>query len=278
MDEKLTIFNAIVAFVADLDTEFGKKYKPVALYNRLVSKTTPEDDPAIDRHIEAFRTFFKGNKRYIDNGDLSGDAKIVYSERIYLHLGRILSKTDNEAHKHIHKHLATIYSLMHIDTEDGQRVLEGLRTPQQPELNLPNTTEGNFVKETLDEMTAQFKNMDLEENPNPMALMGEMMQSGFLQKFMGDMKQKMESGEMDLQSLMGTVTGVIADAAPEGSDQAESIRNFMNNSMATLGAATQGEGQPPDMANLLGPLMGSAPQPPLQLANAVNEDEEEDED
>ena len=110
-DQKIRVFNAITSFIQDLDTGFGKKYKPVALYNRLIVKTTIRDINAIDRHVTAFKTFFNENPNYIKTKELANNVKIRYSDRVFLNLGNILSKTENDAHKHIHKHLTTIYTL-----------------------------------------------------------------------------------------------------------------------------------------------------------------------
>ena len=122
-DQKLRIFNAIASFVQDLNTGFGKKYKPVALYNRLIEKTTLRDTTAVERHINAFRTFYNRNSDYIKSRTLADSARIEYSDRVYLDVGRILARTDKESHKHIHQHLVTVYSLMNIGTKQGREAL-----------------------------------------------------------------------------------------------------------------------------------------------------------
>ena len=269
-DQKLRVFNAIASFVQDLDTGFGKRYKPVALYNRLVVRTTLRDVTAVDRHINAFKTFFNTNSSYIKDKTLANNARVVYSERIYLDIGNILSRTENDAHKHIHQHLVTIYSLMNIGTKQGRDALETLKQQTEDkddslDLNLPDTTEGNFIKDTLTEMTDQFENMD--DNANPMMMMSSMMQSGFFTKFMGDLQTKFSSGEMDIQSLMGTVTNVISEATPEGGEEAAQIRNFVNQSMGQVSALTGGQNLPPEvqgqMTELLDAMTGGSQQEPL---------------
>nr|QBK87979.1 MAG: uncharacterized protein LCMAC202_03400 [Marseillevirus LCMAC202] len=267
-DQKLRIFNAIASFVQDLNTGFGKKYKPVALYNRLIERTTLRDTTAVSRHINAFRTFFNHNQTYIQNKSLVANARIVYSERVYLDIGHIVTKTETDTHKHIHQHLVTIYSLMNIGTPQGREALESLKqdTVQNGEvdLNLPNTTEGNFIKDTLTEMTEHFDNM--EEDANPMTLMSSMMQSGFFTKFMGDLQTKFSSGEMNLRSLMGTVTNVISEATPQGGEEAAQIRSFVNQSMNQVNNLTGGGGEnlPPEvqgqMTDLLDAITGGGNQ------------------
>ncbi len=260
MDEKkLRVFDAIASFVQDLDTGFGKRYKPAALYNRLTVRTTPQDTTAIERHINAFRVFFNQNQNYIRTKELATNARIVYSERIYLDVGRILSKTDTTAHKHIHQHLVTIYSLMNLGTREGVQALETIKT-KAPELdlNLPDTTEGKFIHDTLTEMTSHFENM--EDNDNPMAVMSSMMQSGFFTKFMGDLQTKFSDGDMNLGTLMSTVTSVISEATPEAGEEADQIRTFVTQSMTQVNALTGGQNLPPEvqgeMDNLLNAVTG----------------------
>jgi hypothetical protein len=284
-DQKLRVFNSIASFVQDLDTGFGKKYKPVALYNRLVARTTFRDATAVDRHINAFRTFFSSNPKYIQSKNLATVARISYSDRIYLDVGRILSKTETDAHKHIHQHLMTIYSLMNIGTRQGREALETLKKTsegsdansddygEELDLNLPDTTEGNFIKETLTDMTEQFKNM--EDDANPMMMMSNMMQSGFFTKFMGDLQTKFSSGEMDIRSLMGTVTNVISEATPQGGEEAAQIRNFVNQSMDQVATLTGGQDLPPEvqgqMTALLDAISGDTP-PPLETEPRIQDD------
>src|SRR6185295_10080322 len=128
MDEqKLRTFNAISSFIQDLDVGFGKKYNPVALYNRLISKTTFRDSVAVNRHIKAFEAFFNANNGYIGTKKLAEEARVKYSDRVYLDIGRILSKIDDDSHKQIHQHLTTIFTLMNIGTEKGKEALETLK-------------------------------------------------------------------------------------------------------------------------------------------------------
>lgn len=246
MDEqKLRTFNAIASFVQDLDTGFGKRYRPVALYNRLVGHTTFKNIEAINKHIKAFKKFFRDNPTYIKDQVVGTNSCITYSERIFLNVGKILSKTDSKTHKHIYEHLVTIYSLINLGTDEGKEALENLKTQNEQdselELNFPDTNEGNFVKETLNEMTAQFEDMDMSESANPMDMVSNMMQSGFFSKFMGDLQNKFESGDMDIKSLMGTVTGVISESTPEDGPELDQLRGFMGQVGGMAGMAGMGE-------------------------------------
>lgn len=261
-DNKLRIFSAISSFINDLNSGFGKKYKPVALYNRLIEKTTNNDLIAIDRHISAFRSFFNKNLTYIKGEKLEKNARIEYSERVYLDVGTILHKLDKEDKKHIHTHLITIYSLMNLGSREGKEALETLKSKNETNkglnLNLPNTTEGDFLKETLNEMTSQFTDMNLDENSeiNPMSMMTNMMQSGFFTKFMGDLQNKFDSGEVNLASLMKTVTSTISELAPEAEgEDSSNIQNFVKQSMEQVETITGGQDLPSELKGQMEELL-----------------------
>lgn len=237
-DSKLSIFNAIMSFVQDLDTGFDKTHKPIALYNRLLEKTTLKDSAAIGKHILGFERFFNTYPNYLKSGNVEKDAKIIYSDRVFLDVGHILSTADKEMNQHILRHLKYIYSIMNKGTEAGKEALKELKaetgTAADADIDLPNTTEGNFIKDTLTEMTEHFEN--IEDTGNPMAMMTGMMQSGFFQKFMGDLQGKMSSGEMDMKSLMSTVTSVISDVTPAG--EADQLGDFLTQGISQVSALT----------------------------------------
>lgn len=230
-DSKLKAFNAISCFVQDLNENFGQKYKPVALYNRLIEKTTIRDHAAINKHIEAFKTFYMENPNYLDKKELKMDAVIKYSDRVYIKLASVLEKSEPEAHDIIYKHLATIYTILNIGTEKSLQLLNKLKKEtddskipslEEMELQVPQTNEGNFVKNTLTEMQGHLKTT----NGNPAEMITSMMQSGFFQKFMGDMQSGITNGNINLPNLMSTVQQVISQNMPEG-EEGEQVKNII---------------------------------------------------
>ena len=250
----LKIFKAIADFVQDLNDGFGKRYKPVALYNRLLEKTTLKDEASISRHITAFKLFFNQNPKYISNHILTSNNIIKYSDRVYLDMGKILYKCEKTSQQVIYKHLVFIYSLLNAGTDESTNALDILNNMNAPDvssnLNLPNNAEGNFIKETLNEMTTHFQNMN-DSGGNPMQLMSNMMQSGFFNKYMTDLQNKFSTGEMSIGSLMNTVTQVIQQTAPSGAE-GEQMKNLLNSTLQTF---TGGSLNPDELANQLPPEM-----------------------
>ena len=256
-DSQIRVFNAIVAFVQDLDVNFGKRYKPVALYNRLLQKTTISDVQSIKRHIAAFNTFFNSNPNYMATQELSNSVKIVYSERVYLDVAHILSKTrsDTESQSQIHKHLAVIYSLLNIDKEESMATLQKmLENTANNDVEFPDTPEGRFLKEIKADLLDSVG--DVESDANPMELIVKIMQSGFMQK----MAARFKSGEINIGKLISTFTTVMAEASGGSADDVKGldIQNFLAQTVQMFSQAQQNNINENGNANGLDPsaLMG----------------------
>lgn len=274
MDEqKLKIFNAIATFVQDLNNGFNNRTKPIALYNRLMERTTLRDVTAVDRHIAAFTHFFNANPEYIQHRKLADTAVIVYTpDRIYLDMKKIIAKSDADTRDVIHQHLTLIYSLLNLGTKQGKEALEQLKqTTDGVDLgiNVPDTNEGKFLKKTLSSMTQQFKKMD-SNNANPMSMMTSMLQSGFLTNFVSDLQSEFSSGSMNMGSLINTVTSVMGSAAsdseggaaPGGLDMSQlggMLTGVMSQLGGAQGAGASGGGQP-DLTQLAGLLSNTMSQ------------------
>ena len=104
----ILIFKAITSFISDLDSEFGKKHKSIALYNRLLEKTGIVHIGPVHKHIECFKKFFDLNKNAMNdqNPVLFENSKIVYSEKVYVDIATVLRQT-SEDNKKIICHINT---------------------------------------------------------------------------------------------------------------------------------------------------------------------------
>jgi hypothetical protein len=272
-DQRIRIFNAISTFVGDLHNVFEKN-KLIALYFRLIEKTTIRDFQAIDRHVAAFKTFFEENVDYVESRTITSEKIIYTKDHVYIDVPLILSLSDSDTQKAIHQHLLTIYSLCYLNTEAGQKALDALKelktTQNAFDLKLPDTTEGKFLEKTLNKMSEQLKDSDTN-NINPVQMAATMMSNGFLGEFMGDMSSKFKSGEMTLPGLFQTITTVIQTAGPSpGGAESAQLQNLMSQfsqmipQMAGGGGAGAGAGAPPNIQDLMSQLMPQMPpMPPM---------------
>lgn len=215
MDEhNLKAFNSIINFVNCLYECFGKTSKPLALYNRLLNKTTLKDIEPIQKHVKTFDAFFKQYQPQILSGSpLPANASIKYSDRVHIDLGQLCAKCNNaQTLKTIRQHLLTIEAILH---PNDANLLESLKTASQPapvaisgfqgasqipSLNLDNSTkEGAFINDVFGNLTESLSSADTSD---PMSMLTNFLTSGSLQKMFSGLQEGVESGDMKPEQLM----------------------------------------------------------------------------
>jgi len=255
------ILKTIKEFISEMNNCLSSKDRPIALYNRLLASTTDADTAIIDKHINAFKYFFTNNPEYIETGNLSEKESIVrYSERIWFNVSTVNRKTKQE--KVVREYLTALFSLVYPGTEESKNALRELKHQRELEseqlamseeiskeaadhLNIPDTAEGKFMKNTLDSLSSEFADINMED-ANPVEMLPKLMQSGFMQKFMGDFQKGMDEGNMDIGSLMKTVMGVVGGVAPSGGPERQELQNMINSSIGSVEKMT-GQGVDDDL-------------------------------
>lgn len=220
-ERELKAFNAVSELLLDLNSTFSK-CKSISLFNKLIESTTFRDTKAIHRYIDSFKSFYSRNPKFVESKELGESPRIVYNERIYIDIDWVMRKIDNNDDRNtIHRHLVTIYSLLN-DGKETKKALELLRKvdvnpPHKgnsvaDQLNLPDTTEGDFIRESLNGIGELAKEIDLDSDTNPAEMISKVMNSDFFKNFAGSMQTKFQNGEIDAASLLKAVSGVVQDA------------------------------------------------------------------
>lgn len=221
-------FKAISDFISDLHTCFPNR-KDISLYNRLVEKITFRDTGSMLKHITAFKLFFQNNPKFLVTRAISQGSKISYNERIFINFDVVWKNTNKSEKEVLYKHLTTIFTILNIGNPEADEALQILRKENEPASLIPNDTkEGQFINDTINELESQMGDLNAD---NPMEMVGTLMQSGFLNKFVGDLQNKFESGEMDMQKLLGSVTGIIQETSADNPE----ANDMINNTMKMLG-------------------------------------------
>jgi len=239
-DIRLKAFSAISDFLSDLenltssnsgnrerDSIFSQNHN-IRLYNRLIEMTTFRDTGAIERHILAFREMFNNSPKW--------DGLVKYSPKVFIDLKPVWKLKSDDDKKAIYNHLKVIYTLVYKGTPQESEAMERLKTtanlvvtPQVP--SIPKNSEGDFIKQTLDKITAQMSGANASQNP--MEMVTGLMQSGFFNEFVGDLQSKFTSGEINISSLINTVTSVISEVTPEG-PEGDQIKGMMNMALGSM--------------------------------------------
>jgi len=224
-DITLNVFKTINGFVKNMNDCYGAKQKTLQLYARLISKTTIEDEAPISRHILAFKNFCTENKDAIleKNHKKIVNSKISYNEKVYINMEHIFGVASGSEKIVIWKHILTIFALI----DPQSRAKEMLR--EVIDKDGKGGKEEEFLTDIFDKVGT-----NIQPDGNPLQAVGNLMSSGVFTDIVGSMSSGLESGELDLGRLMGSMQGMVTNIG----------------SMAEQ----NGQAQQPEMAEMLGQM------------------------
>ena len=218
-DSSIITFKAIFNFVKALSEVFtDDQFKPLKLYNHLLSKTTISHEKAIENHINAFTSFCISNRECILNRQVKGFKikKIIYSDRVYIDMCKILNISDSETIDTIWKHLLIIAALV----DPSSKALTVLKSRQE---KTSDTQEFGFLQDVISKVES-----NVDPNANPVEAMNSIMNSGIFSELMTGMSNSIQSGNMDLGKLLGTAQGLLGGEAGGGGTGGLDMSSVMN--------------------------------------------------
>jgi hypothetical protein len=222
--QDLAAFQTILDFVKNLHEYYGTttstnnaSIKALNLYSRLISKMGFSDDTLILRHINAFKDFCVKNRDEIRNRNTNLYCKkIVFTERIFIDMEYIFKKADQETTHILWQHILAISA--YLDPENKTKeLLQSLRNDR--------SNEGNFLASMIENVSGQLGN----NQENPMAMIGSLMNSDMFSSMMGSMNENVENGNLDLGKLMNSMAGLV-DTVKNEIDKSDDplLKNMLN--------------------------------------------------
>lgn len=227
-DTQLIAFKAVSNFIKELSSIFGKKQRSLALYRRLIEKTTLSHEDSIRKHLDVFRRFCISNREALETKDwrkFQVDT-ITYSERVYIGLKGIFSMADDETKAVIWKHLLTISAIL----DPNSKARDILRESSGPESKNEQEFLGNIFDKVQD-------CVDPVNMTNPMQAISSILSSGVFSELVNDMSSGVNSGELKLDRLMGTVQGMMSQMSQmngEGGEESQAMMVNINSMMGGL--------------------------------------------
>jgi translation elongation factor EF-Ts len=202
MENTSVTFKAITDFVADLNVEFGETYKPVSLYNTLLTKTTLAHDKPVQKHIQLFKAFLDENAEVLRNADTSliTNGVIRYSDRVYIDLYSILNSGNSETAKAVIKHLATINACIN-PTENAMSLVKSLCVSD------PNY---DFITDIISTVTENIEGSDISD---PMSTAMSLLSSGKLTNIFENMRTRYVNGTLDPSQLLKKVSQMYSEVS-----------------------------------------------------------------
>lgn len=249
MSNYLVAFKAISNFIKSLHEVYGDSIHSLELYSHLIKKTTFEDDEPIRKHVDAFKVFCEANRDAIfakNYKDFSGN--IEYSKKVYLDMRRIFVAANNDTSRVIWQHLLTISALVD-PTGNARQILKNDEEASGKEVD--------FLTDIMDNVADK-----IDPNASPAEAISAVMQSGVFTSLINNMGQGLQSGELDLNKLMGTVQKMVVKMSGESDDpaQGEQAMSMINNLVSGMNLGQtgdqNGQGGMPDISGMMGMLGG----------------------
>lgn len=193
----MKLYKCIKTYVNNLDECYGEDLVNIRLYNNLLKKTTSSHTEAIAKHIKLFSDFCDVNEKHILGNEYNNlvNSKIKFTENVYLDVNEILEMCDdNSEKKNMWKHLQLMCSVNNPSINAKEILFQ------------KETSETNFLKNMMDKVESSVENMD---SSNPMEAITGMMSSGVFSELVGSMTSGLQSGDLNIGNLLGTVNEMV---------------------------------------------------------------------
>ena len=254
-DNNLVVFKAIANFTQALSEEFGKKQHSLALYCRLINKTTLAHDAPIKKHISSFTSFCLSNRDSITTKDHTKivDPIIKYSDKVFINIKHIFNLADSDTQSVIWSHLLTISALVD-SSSNAKEILKSLDVFKHTD----SAEESDFLSKLMEKIEG-----NIDPNATPMQAMASIMSSGILGDLIGGMNSGLSDGSLNLPKIMASVQKMIAKMSSKtgntkGGEEAMNMINGLMGMMGGGGSAGSGVDMPSMMQGLMGAMAGGA--------------------
>lgn len=285
----LVVFKTISMFVKELGNFYGKMFKNVNLYMHLIDRTTFSHDLAIQKHVDAFKTFCSENVESILASDYKTLKKktVKYSKKVYINFQLIFEKTDSvDTRKTIWKYLQVISLnlLPEFKEELKNRLLQNRNTnpPPSESTSSSSDTSGDgstgqmneeiFLQDIIQKIES---NVNVTDTSNPMEAVTGIMQSGLFTDMMTGMNSGFKNGTLDMKNMPGAIQKIISKLTPPTGSKNKSQFSKMTSTMDSMFGMfsnSSSDGNPiPDMSSIMSMLMP-------QMANMMSGDDDDDDD
>ena len=201
------IFKAITEFADQLNDAFCKEDVNVNKVYRILTKTSITNRKVLERHLIIFHGFLEMNRMPIlaRNPEKFTESYIELTERIKMNLKEIIIKSDTNTRKIIWQHL---FNIMYLYNPDDAIIKNELKVAMAEN----ETRENKFLMETFNKFESVMKKPESDEQAkDPMAMMGSLLNSGFLNDMIGNINNGVNKGDLNIKNLISTVQNLLGN-------------------------------------------------------------------
>jgi len=201
------IFKAITEFADQLNDVFGTENPNVNKVYRILMRTSLTNRKVVERHLIIFQSFLQLNRNAIlgRSADNFTESTIELTERIKMNLKEIIQKAEEPVKKVIWQHLLNILFLY--NPED-----KVVKAELKVSISENDTKENKFLMDTFSKFEEVMKKpQEGEAQKDPMAMMGGLLQSGFLNEMIGNINNGVNKGDLNIKNLISTVQNLLGN-------------------------------------------------------------------
>ena len=201
------IFKAIVEFADQLNDVFGTENVNVNKVYRILMRTSLTNRKVVERHLIIFQSFLQLNRNAIlgRSAENFTESSIELTERIRMNLKEIILKAEESVKKVIWQHLLNILFLYNPDDKVVKAELK-------VSISENDTKENKFLMDTFSKFEEVMKKpQEGEAQKDPMAMMGGLLQSGFLNEMIGNINNGVNKGDLNIKNLISTVQNLLGN-------------------------------------------------------------------
>lgn len=261
MDEvnNLVAFKTISNFVKDLNTVMGEKKHNIALYSRLVEKTTISHEEPIRKHVAAFTGYCISNRDSILEKDVAKitSPRIEYSDKVYLDMVDIFEASDAETKEAIFQHLLAISAVV----DPGSNAKKILREAIEKKGSSDNKEEV-FLNKLITKVESA---VDPEAIKDPLTAVTSILTNGSFREVFSELQSGIGNGTLDMGKMLGAMSGMMGGAG--GMPDMGALMGMLGgggggtNPLAALMSGLAGPSQTPQN------LIDNTPVPPPEKKN-----------
>lgn len=228
-------FVCIKAFVTDISDFFSNDIHSLALYDRLLSKTTLAHIDAIAKHITSFSKFCTENRDVITSMKGTFKGTIEFSAKVFIDMNTVMGmEMSSVTRSTIWSHLLTLSAILD-PLSNAKEILKAENLALTTSASTPTSAEPE--DDFLSEVMAKVEKAVDPNSTNPSAEISKIMSSGIVNDLVESIGSKVSSGNLDIGKMFGSVQKMLNTMSPDaaGDPQLTQTMNMITGMMGMMG-------------------------------------------
>lgn len=226
-------FKAIQNFVGDLGDFFSSDIHSLALYERLLFKTTMAHADAVEKHMTTFKKFLSDNEEIILKKSGHFNGIISYSQKVFFDMNEIMKlHMDDDTRKTIWEHLLTLLALLC----GSSRARDALKT-KTPGTELLKINGDGEEDDFLNNIISKVEAHVSPDTTNPQEAISSLMSSNMIPELVNSLNTGIASGKLDLTKMMNSVQKMVGNISPDAQANPDiaNAMGMLTNMMSVMG-------------------------------------------